>query len=109
MSSNVHVYSFRQILTRLICIFIRSSGKLQQFGHYITVSFGPFSLPSYGLLQNGRDHSTFGVRYLSLIIIAHANEFYANLLLVSEALYYITVVMITQIKNILTLCDMCIY
>ena len=108
MLSNVHVYSFRQILTRLICIFIRSLEKLQQFGHYITVSFGPFSLPSYGLLQNGRDHSTFGVLYLSLIIIAHVNEFYANLLLVSEVSYYI-VVMITQIKNVLTLCDMCIY
>ena len=36
-----------------------------QSDHHITTSFGPFSLPTYGLLRKGRDHSTFGVRCLN--------------------------------------------
>ena len=34
-----------------------------QSDHHITTGFG---LPTYGLLRKGRDHSTFGVRFLSL-------------------------------------------
>ena len=40
-----------------------------QSGHYITIRFDPFSLPTYRLLQKGQYHSTFGVQHLAIFFI----------------------------------------